>query len=144
MTNRTRGGTIGFLLLLSLGCATAGKHPTTRPAIDRQSLLNGPPELAAPDPKIDILALDDEMRAYLLHHVPKDAPDLQKARLLLQSFFATGGIRVQYNSVKTGTAMDTFHAREVSLMTPSLRLSSTCKVSSRANYIPLKRPQKRR
>jgi tetratricopeptide (TPR) repeat protein len=66
----------------------------------------------APDPDVNILALDDEMRAYLRHRVPEDAPAMQKARLLLQSFFATGGIRVQYNSVRTGTAIETFHARE--------------------------------
>jgi tetratricopeptide (TPR) repeat protein len=52
------------------------------------------------------------MRAHLLDQIPGDAPDRLKARLLLQSFFATGGIRVRYDRVRTGTAIETFHARE--------------------------------
>ncbi len=112
MTNYTRAGTVGILALLALGCAATWKHPGTRPTMDREALLRGPKELAAPEPKVDILALDDAMRAFLVRQVPKDTPDSQKARLLLQSFFATGGIRVQYNRATTGTAIETFHARE--------------------------------
>ena len=98
--------------MLALGCAGVGMHPGATVSVDRDALLAGPPELAAPEPVVDMLALDEEMRAYLDAHVPADAHEQQKARFLLQAFFAEDGIRVQYDNIKTQTAIETFHSRE--------------------------------
>jgi tetratricopeptide (TPR) repeat protein len=106
------GKAIFAILPLLVGCAATGPHDEARPQLDRETLLGGPPELAAPEPRVDVLELDDEMRAYLAARVPADAPDRQKADMLLRSFFAVDGIRVRYSSLNTGTAKETFHSRE--------------------------------
>jgi tetratricopeptide (TPR) repeat protein len=111
-TGPARLAAAGLVPLLLLGCAAPGPHAGARVAIDREVLLTGPPELAAPEPEVDFLALDDEMRAYLAERVPANAPDLQKTKMLLKQFAADGGIRIRYDSVRTSTAIETFHARE--------------------------------
>lgn len=98
--------------LLLVGCATASRHPGARIAIDREALLEGPPGLEAPAPEVDVLALDDEMRAFLAEKIPMGYSDKQKTRLLLEALFAGEGAKLRYNRVKTYTAIETFHAME--------------------------------
>ncbi len=112
----TRIVATGILALLLAGCATAAKHPGARVAMDREALLSGPPELKTPVPEVDVLALDDEMRAYLAEKIPENAHDWRKTRMLLQALFDDGGVRLRYNRVQTYTAIETFHAREGNCM----------------------------
>ncbi len=108
----TRVVTAGIFALLLAGCATASRHPGAQVGMDREALLSGPPGLAAPAPEVDVLALDDEMRAYLAERIPKSTHDWRKARMLLETLFADDGVRLRYNRVQTYTAIETFHARE--------------------------------
>jgi len=98
--------------LLLAGCAAVSRHPGARIAMDRETLLDGPPALAAPEPEVNVLALDDEMRAFVAENIPRNASDQRKTRLLLEALFADGEARLRYNRVKTYTAIETFHAME--------------------------------
>jgi len=101
-----------IMSLLLAGCATASRHPGARIAMDRETLLAGPRELAAPEPEVDVLALDDEMRAFVAEKIPRNATDQRKTKLLLEALFADGQAQLRYNRVKTYTAIETFHAME--------------------------------
>jgi tetratricopeptide (TPR) repeat protein len=100
-----------LVCLVVAGCAFMGKHPASTSSIDREVLLAGPPELYMPAPTVDILALDDTMRAFLTENVPARAHESQKAQLLIQAFFNDEGINIQYEAIETGTAIETFYAR---------------------------------
>jgi Flp pilus assembly protein TadD len=102
----------GLLPLLLLACAPVSRDPGPRSSIDRETLLSGPPELAAPAPEVDILALDDEMRAFLAREIPDNAHQLKKIRMLVKSLFTDDGVRIRYDSFETNTAIETFYSRE--------------------------------
>ena len=137
----TRAALLALMSALVFGCATVGKHPSAVVTMDRQTLLAGPPELAAPEPEVDILALDDGMRAYLEEHVPKDAHNLQKARMLLKAFFADDGIQVQYDNIKTHTAIETFYAKEGNCLSfTNLFIAMAREVGLRAYFQEVKTP----
>jgi len=100
------------LCLMLFGCAAVGKHSSSVATIDRDTLIAGPPELVAPEPDVDILAIDDNMRAFLAEHIPENAHELQKAGFLLKAFFGDDGINIQYENIQTRTAIETFYSKE--------------------------------
>ena len=66
------------------------------------------PELAP----VELLAVNDDMRAFLREHIPNRAISGEtKARLILKGLL-DDGLRLHYNSLKTYTAEETFYARE--------------------------------
>lgn len=130
-----------LLSTLVLGCAAVGKHPSAAVTLDRATLLAGPPELASPEPVVDILALDDEMRTYIAAHVPEQAHNLQKAKLLLRAFFAEEGIQVQYDNIKTHTAIETFHTQQGNCLSfTALFIAMAREVGLRAYFQEVKTP----
>jgi len=131
----------GILSLLLAGCTTAGMHPGGRIAMDREALLSGPPGVAVPEPRVDVLALDDEMRAFLAERVPENAHDWRKTKLLLQALFDDGGARLRYNRVRTYTAIETFHAREGNCMSfTNLFIAMAREVGLRAYFQEVETP----
>jgi Flp pilus assembly protein TadD len=111
MTRLIRLATLGMPLLL-LGCASTNTDSYSPAPIDREGLLSGPVELAAPEPAVDILALDDEMRAFLAREIPDNAHQLKKIRMLVEALFTGEGMQIRYDSFETNTAIETFHSRE--------------------------------
>ncbi len=95
-----------------LACAPVSRDSSPRVSIGREALLSGPQELWAPEPDVDILALDDEMRAFLAREIPDNAHHLKKIRMLVESLFTEEGMRVRYDSLETNSAIETFHSRE--------------------------------
>jgi Flp pilus assembly protein TadD len=132
---------LAVLSFLLLACATRGQHSTATISVDRERLLAGPPELAAPEPEVDILALDDDMRQFLAEHVPESAHSLQKPKLLLKAFFADDGIKVQYDNIRTGTAIETFHSKEGNCLAfTNLFIAMAREVGLRASFQEVETP----
>jgi Flp pilus assembly protein TadD len=141
MMSYTRVVFAALLSTLVVGCVAGGRHPSATISIDQETLLAGPPELAAPDPEVDILAMDDEMRAYIAAHIPRDAHNSQKAKLLLQTFFSDDGIQVQYDNIKTHTAIETFHTRQGNCLSfTALFIAMAREVGLRASFQEVKTP----
>jgi Flp pilus assembly protein TadD len=92
------------------GCASAPEQ-VTRSHLDEATIVAGPAEIEAYSPHVDLLALDEEMKAFLAEHVSSSATDQHKARQLLLSFFNGDGIEIQYDNIKTHTARETFHTQ---------------------------------
>lgn len=72
-------------------------------------LLQGPAGWSTPEPEVEILALDGEMREFLEHHVAEGTRERDKTTKLMQSFFGGDGIDIQYDNIQTNTAIETFH-----------------------------------
>ncbi len=115
------------LVLLSLlflaGCAQqhVSKY-SGRSAIEQhQQLLRGstlfPVEEPLPELEpVELLAVNDDMRAFLREHIPTDAiSDEGKARRILKGLL-DDGLRLHYNNLKTYTAEEAFYAREGNCM----------------------------
>jgi Flp pilus assembly protein TadD len=102
-----------FGLLLLTACAGQTSSPIGPPLsqvqLTKAQLLEGPDELAMAKPEVELLALDSEMRDFLSDHVPGNLHSRQKTRLLIESFFSGEGIDIQYDNIKTHTAIETFH-----------------------------------
>lgn len=117
----------GALLLLLAACAA--QPPVSHQLdISRQQLLDGSLFAAAPasgvrradisdvrTEAVDMLAVNDDMRAFLRAHVPDDASDRRKVELILAAILGDG-LNLNYNNFKTFTAMEAFYTREGNCM----------------------------
>jgi Flp pilus assembly protein TadD len=101
------------LVLVVTACAT--KPPVDRVAtISRDELLSGAALGVSPDEQgveVDVLAINDDMRAFLATHVPPDINDKQKAEAILAGLLEEG-LNLRYNNFKTYTAQEAFYQRE--------------------------------
>lgn len=87
-------------------------------AYDQQDLLDGhildiPPEQFMPS--ADILAVNDDMRAFLTERVPSAGNRKQKVEAILRAML-DDGLRLDYNLFHTLTAEEAFYAREGNCM----------------------------
>ncbi|WP_116368383.1 tetratricopeptide repeat protein [Parahaliea mediterranea] len=105
------------LVALALG-ACAGQPPVARaPQYNPQQLLQGsqfglaPQALAA----VDLLAVNDDMRAFVREHVPRHVNDRRKVELLLGAILEDG-LNLTYNNFQTFTAEEAFYSREGNCM----------------------------
>ena len=61
--------------------------------------------------EVDILAVNDDMRAFLSEHVPQAASNQRKVELILQAILEEG-LSLDYNAFQTLTAEQAFYQRE--------------------------------
>ncbi len=101
------------LVLLVSACAT--KPPIDRLAtISRDELLSGAALGISPDAQgvdVDVLAVNDDMRAFLASHVPASINDKQKVEAILAGLLEEG-LDLRYNNFKTYTAEEAFYQKE--------------------------------
>ena len=62
-------------------------------------------------PEIDVLALDDAMRAFIVEHVGYSGNSVARFRRLLNTLESQGYFTASYDAGKTNSAIDTFHNR---------------------------------
>ncbi len=110
-------------LFLVAGCAQqqVAKY-SGRSAIEQhQQLLRGTSLFSVEEPlpildPVELLAVNDDMRAFLDKHIPSRATsDQAKARLILKGLL-DDGLQLHYNNLKTYTAEEAFYAREGNCM----------------------------
>lgn len=118
MNTRTVTAALALCLLLLLGACSNVSPPVERPlAYDRDQLLQGerfgfsPPETA----EVDMLAVNDDMRAFVREHVPENVGDRRKVELLLGAILDQG-LHLTYDNFRTYTAEEAFYAREGNCM----------------------------
>ena len=98
----------------------AGLQACTLPhyqAADTQLLLSGTTlfgeEVRVPEAKLsEILAINDEMRAYVANSVGHIPYSGSRLRALLQSMIDDGLLNLEYDSTVSNSAIDTFYTRE--------------------------------
>ena len=106
-------------LLALVACAGPGPAPSqAAQAYSRAALLDGsvlglPPELKPPAPQL--LAVNDDMRAFLAEHTPRKANKKQKVEQILRAIL-DDGLRLDYNLFHTLTAEEAFYTREGNCM----------------------------
>ncbi len=61
---------------------------------------------------VNVLEIDDDMRAFLANIVRESKTEKQLMVNLLEGLLENGAIKLQYHNLKTYTARETFHARE--------------------------------
>ena len=90
----------GLLFLLLSACAAQGpSHAELSSAT--VDLLDGSvlgPKASAPLPEVDLLAVNDDMRAFLRRHVPAGLGDRRKVELILQAVLKDG-LKLNYNTI---------------------------------------------
>ncbi len=90
---------------------------TAANAFDRQTLLSGE-LLDLPLPQAaeaELLAVNDDMRAFLAAHVPPDASSKQRVEAILAAIL-DDGLRLDYNLFQTLTAEEAFYSRQGNCM----------------------------
>jgi Flp pilus assembly protein TadD len=93
------------------GCAARAPEKLPRAESSATALLYAVPVAGADTaPAADVLALDDEMRAFLGTHVDMAASPGQRLRQLLEAVMASGRIDIRYDHL-TLTAAETFRRR---------------------------------
>jgi Flp pilus assembly protein TadD len=108
----------GLLVLLLAGCAAAperlaGTGPSPEELLEGGPLTGG---AVAPDlPDVDVLALDDVMRAFIAARVPEKGPDGYRLRKLLEGLIHDDAIAVAY-AEKTYTVAEAFHLRRANCL----------------------------
>lgn len=60
---------------------------------------------------VELVAVNDDMRAFLDQHVPEDAGDQRKVELILGAILEDG-LHLSYNNFKTYSAEEAFYSRE--------------------------------
>jgi tetratricopeptide (TPR) repeat protein len=114
------GARIFSVLLLSLAisaCAGQGKYADRSPLEDNRALLSGATLFPAGEPlpelpTADLLAVSDDMRAFLDKHVPVRSISPQiKVQKILRALLEED-LNLHYSNLKTYTAAETFAARE--------------------------------
>ena len=103
----------GLMLLLLSACTVQGPAQAQLYGAE-VDLLDGSilgAEAMQPLPDIDMLAVNDDMRAFLSQHVPSHLGDKRKVELILQAVLKDG-LQLNYNNFKTYTAQEAFYARE--------------------------------
>ncbi len=115
--NPVLAGVILALVLSLVACAT--QPPGTRaPAVSHAELLTGERlginRDAAPPP-VELTAVNDDMRAFLHHHVPAGLGPTRTIELILQALLQDG-LELRYDNFRTYTAEEAFYAREGNCM----------------------------
>jgi Flp pilus assembly protein TadD len=107
-----------FLLAwLVSACASQDPYAGTSVINEHQQLLRGAALFQADEPlpqlePVHLLAVNDDMRAFLDTHVPvKSVSDDVKMRAILRALL-DDGLNLQYNNLTTYTAEQTFYARQ--------------------------------
>jgi Flp pilus assembly protein TadD len=104
------------LLVLSAivaGCASAPGVVSYSPDLLDGSAFGVAAGETAPD--IDLLSVNDDMRAFLDRHVAEKASDDLKLRQLLNALIGDG-LRLEYDNFSTFTAEEAFYTREANCM----------------------------
>ncbi len=127
-----------IILLFLAGCAS---QPPAQFAPEAQlgpdELLDGRlfgvgPEEAPEDPAL--LAVNDDMRAFLAEHVPERASDSRKVELILEGILA-GGLELEYDNLLTLPASEAFYRRAGNCMSfTNLFLALAREAGLRASY----------
>jgi len=108
--NAMKNLTLALSLLLS-ACSTI----EVAPPADVEHLVSGR-ELFGDDvaaaPAVDMLALDDEMRAYVEEKTGGTRHSVMKLRRLIAGMIEDGLLNLDYDPDLTHTAMETFHSRK--------------------------------
>jgi tetratricopeptide (TPR) repeat protein len=110
---------ITLVLLAVLLSACAAQTPTASKSVieEHQQLLRGAVFFPVDEPlpelePVELLAVNDDMRAFLKQHIPnKRVSEEYRSKLLLKALL-TEGLELNYNNMKTYTAQQTFYARE--------------------------------
>ncbi len=114
MRGRGQHYLIPLLLCWLAGCAVAPQPAVLTKNVEVLKLLSGDvfglgsDDLLQP---VDVLAVNDEMRAFLARHTIPGSGDQQKVRAILRGIL-DNGLRLDYDNFKTYTAAETFEARE--------------------------------
>jgi len=106
----------GLAILLLSACA--GQPPGQREArFDQSQLLNGSRFGLQPVPieTVDLLAVNDDMRAFVRQHVPPNVGDKRKVELILGAILDEG-LHLTYDNFKTYTAEEAFYSRQGNCM----------------------------
>lgn len=106
-----------ILVILSLVAAACAPIPPNLPEpMDTEELLAGRLFFPhSPVPEIDdpqLLAVTDEMRAFVHDRTASAKTDKQKIRAILRGILKEGSTTLQYNLVKTYSAQDIFKTKE--------------------------------
>ena len=103
--------TVLFPLLLLLAACSVSKPMPMDASADTlgTDALNITPEMQLTE--VDILAVNDDMRAFLNEHVPKASSNQRKVELILQAILEEG-LSLDYNAFQTLTAEQAFYQRE--------------------------------
>ncbi len=104
------------LMLLSLCLSACSLQPdfVRGPALAPEQLLAGEAFGAGPadaPAEVDLIAVNEDMRAFLQTYVPSGISDRRKVELILHAILANG-LNLTYDNFRTLTAQETFYARE--------------------------------
>lgn len=99
---------VSACLWLLNGCATDGPNPATTPTDAALQLVQGSPYGIAADE--DVLALNDEMRAFVVRKI-KVLPQEERATALGKAFMRGGALALRYDQQRTRSAVGTFADR---------------------------------
>jgi Flp pilus assembly protein TadD len=104
------------LVLLSLALAACAAQPSTKRSVGLtpEEILEGAAfGISEKDqlPPVDVLAVNDDMRAFLQEHVPPGTSRQRKVELILGAILQQG-LHLDYHSFKTLTAEQAFYQRE--------------------------------
>ncbi|GAB3283019.1 transglutaminase domain-containing protein [Parahaliea aestuarii] len=105
------------LLLSCLGACAGQSSMVHSPRYSPEELLQGSRfglQPAALEP-VDLLAVNDDMRAFLRQHVPEGVNDRRKVELILAAIL-DDGLNLTYNNFRTFTAEEAFYSREGNCM----------------------------
>jgi len=103
-----------LILALSLFLSACSTIEITPPA-DVERLVSGRElfdEDVAAAPAVDMLALDDDMRAYVEEKTGSTRHSVMKLRYLIAGMIEDGLLTLDYDPNLTHTAIDTFHSRK--------------------------------
>jgi tetratricopeptide (TPR) repeat protein len=110
--------TLLLLTLLALGACSSAPRLTQQQVLEHhRELLRGSALFPADEPlpelePVELLAINDDMRAFLDEHVPvKSVSDEIKTDRILRALLRDG-LQLEYSNLKTYTAEQTFYARE--------------------------------
>lgn len=107
------------LLLTPLVFACATQPPVAREVVVSDlELLDGTRLGLGPEQRtesVSLLAVNDDMRAFLHENVPDGVGDRRKVELILEAILEDG-LQLSYNNFKTYTAQEAFYSREGNCM----------------------------
>ncbi len=130
---------LGQLLVLA-ACVTQPAEPWAA-RWSEDVLLQGPTGWSTPEPEVEVLALDAEMREFLERHVAEGSRERNKTQKLMQSFFGGEGIDIQYDNIQTHTAIETFHRQSGNCLSfTNLFVAMAREVGLRASFQEVETP----
>jgi Flp pilus assembly protein TadD len=109
--NMQRHAVVGILLVALAACTSAPRpsaHPDHAPLLDGRALFGGE---VAPADEVDILAVSDDMRAFVAANGGSQQVDSLRMKRLMIGMQNSGLLSLQYENNRTLTAAQTFAAR---------------------------------